>query len=142
MHFSPEDFTKPIAAITNDLRTDGTVASAAIDIRGWNELLLILNIGDTDGALTVSLTESDTSGGSYTAAAAPYDAVFTAIGDAAGAQTAKFSRIKLPTSGLKPFIKVSSVVATSSTGVTYGVTAVLIHPHESALADATFDKSL
>lgn len=89
----------------------GTNLSAAIDTLGFNEALVILYPGifAATSTLDVTVTECDTSGGTY---AAITGAVFAQLIDSTDASQPYVGRIHLK--GRKRYLKISSVVGTAA----------------------------
>ena len=112
-------------------RTDGTVTGNAVGVAGYESVTICILTGTvTDGTGTWTLTECDTSGGTYTAVAAadyigtPIVITTTATHDNAGFQFGY--------RGLKPFIKVVCVLAGTTTGQVIAAGVLLSHPRNSS----------
>lgn len=144
MNLTPATKFKAIEILAGDARADGVATSSAIDTAGWSGILLALFVNDkTDGSIAVAATECDTSGGTYTAAASPYTALFTTVADGTtGANTTQFSTIRFNTDDLKRYLKVAATVASNAGSCSFGIIGWLYGPADSAQADTTFDKTL
>ena len=141
MNLTPEVNFKPQIALAHDRRTDGVTEGVTVDTEGWGGVLFVLGVGDTDGTLSVKLRDSadDSTYADVTGA----DPMFTALADAVGSQSERYSRVSLQyATAYRRYLRVSGSVGASSTGVDYGVTAIKVLPRDSTLANATFDKKL
>lgn len=96
--------------------------SAAIDLQAYDgDLVLLLqtpgSTGNADNTLTVTLHESDTSGGSYTLAS---NTSMTQV----GYNTASNQKVSIDSNALKQFVKISFDVA--GTSPSYSCAAALL----------------
>jgi len=145
MNYSLRDCAKAGSALVQNAYANGaTTAQTAIDTLGWDQLILQMQIGvKTDGTIAVALTECDTSGGTYTAVASPYTAIFTSIADAdASANTTVSSVIDLNGTTLKRFLKVSATVASNAGSCAFGIGYVLFNPINARAQSTGWDKEL
>ena len=102
-----------------------TVTSAAVDLKGYRSCLVIIDADAwTDGTHTFSLTECDTSGGTYTAVASTDISGSAPVIDGAPDDDQAYI---LGYVGSKRFIKVVSTVAGASTGAIYGALVIPGH---------------
>lgn len=116
-------FIKALLGITTAAKTDGTALSAAIDLASYDGFCAILHTGTwTDGTHTPSITECDTSGGTYTAVAtADLIGAFTAVTSNANVG----AKQKVGYIGKKRYIKLQIVTTGSTTGAVLGMDAIL-----------------
>lgn len=113
--------TKAIGPVS--IATDTTTSSSAIDLSaypGWHVLLIGSSGTRTDGSYTFSVTESDTSGGSYSALA-PFSGSVSAVAAANTTRTASYR----PT---KPFIKVNIASTGTTSGALLSAYVVVVPP--------------
>jgi hypothetical protein len=99
-----------------------TETGTAVDLQNYESAEIVVEAGViTDGTHVISLTECDTSGGSYTAVAAG-DLIGTppTLTSAAGGSTAH----KFAYKGSKRYLKVVSTVSGATTGGVYGACVV------------------
>lgn len=119
-----------------------TTTSDAIGLAGYDAATVIFDIGNSADTLsgsvywTLSLTESDTSGGSYTAVAAAdvvgWNGAATYVIDAPAEDSLA---VKVGYIGSKPFIKaVATATGTHSTGTPIGMVSVLGLPSHAPVA--------
>lgn len=119
-------------AVVNAVATT-TVTSAAIDTAGFNAATVVFDIGNSGDTLsgtvlwTLTLTESDTSGGSYITVAA---ADLVGLGGAASyvidAPTEDSLAVKIGYIGSKRYIKgVATATGTHTNGTPIGIVSVL-----------------
>lgn len=105
-------------------RTNATVTGEYVDLQGYEEVDVVITTGTiTDGTHTFSLTECDTSGGSYTAVAAADIIVNASFGGTAAngavldtTATHDNACITFGYIGTKRYIRVVCVTAGSTTG--------------------------
>ena len=106
-----------------------TNTSAAIDLQGFNSAEVVINTGaiGSSGNFTPSLTECDTSGGTYTDVAAK-----DLLGSFAAALEA--SKVyKVGYKGTKRFIK-TVLTLNSGTSIAAGVVVIKGHPGDAPVA--------
>ena len=99
---------KAVVGLIPDAHSAGTIISpAAIDTKGFDEALIVINAGvfSATGDATITVTECDTSGGSY---AAITGAAFTVI-TVANDQTIYVGRLQCK--NWERYIKLSMVLA-------------------------------
>lgn len=136
MKFAAEKMEKPIQAVAAAVRAATTVTSAEIDTAGWDEMVVLIDKGVTDGTLDVSFTQSGTSGGTFVASPAAYD--FAQI--AAGAAGVSAMQIDLRNAiDLDRFLKVEATTG-GGTGNNYGILVLLRNPNRSELQDVAYAK--
>lgn len=137
MKFAAEKTDKPVLVIEPAAaRSAATITSAEIDTKGFDELVITVVKGVTDGELDISFTQSNTSGGSFVASPVAYD--FTQI--AAGAAALSSMQINLrEATDLDRFLKVEGIVG-SGTGNFYAVSATLRNPARSEQQSVTYEK--
>lgn len=127
--------------IVNAVKTS-TATSSAISLAGYDAASVIFDIGNSGDTLsgslywTLSLTECDTSGGSYTAVAAAdivgWSGAATYVIDAPTEDTLA---VKVGYIGSKPYIKaVATATGSHSSGTPIGAIAVLGHPSHAPVA--------
>lgn len=108
------------------IATDTTTSSSAIDTTAYphgTRLLIIHHVGTrTDGSYTCTVTDCDTSGGSY-ADATVFSGTLSATAAANTTKTATF----IPAAG-RPFVKVNVVSTATTSGALNGVTVVAVPP--------------
>lgn len=122
------DIEPKVAINTTAISSDTTTTGNEIDLDGYESAEFIFQSGAiTDGDYTPLITESDTSGGSFTAVAdtdligTEAEAAFTDDDD-----DNKVSRIGYR--GSKQFIKAALVSTGTSSGGTFGATVILGNP--------------
>lgn len=104
------------------IATDTTTVGLEIDTQGFNAMEFFLQTGVvTDGDYSLILTESDTSGGSFTAVA-DADLLGTEPAFTADTDDAKIGRVGYI--GSKRYLKATVLSANTSTGALIAVTAV------------------
>lgn len=119
-----------------------TVTSSAVDTFGYDAATIIFDIGNSGDTLsgslywTLTLTECDTSGGSYTAVAAAdllgWSGAASYVIDAPAEDSLA---VKVGYKGAKQFIKaVATVTGTHTNGTPMGILAVLGHPSHAPVA--------
>lgn len=115
-----EESLKAVQAIKADTHAVSTVTGSAIDTRGFDEILYVVNAGTftATGDATITITECDTSGGTY---AAITGAAFSEIA-AASDDTVYVGRVKC--SNTERYHKVVCVVADDT--VDLGVVGILV----------------
>lgn len=123
----PEQGFAPVTVTDNTATETGE-----IDMQGYEGLMFIINIGtlaDADATFTVAVTESDTSGGSFTAVADAFlieteaDASFTFDDDDT---TREIGYV-----GKKRYVKLSVTPANNTGNATYGCVAIKGRPLRS-----------
>ena len=122
---SVESKVSPVKSIAPAAIT-ATATGTAVDLQGYESAEIIVEAGAiTDGTHVISLTECDTSDGTYTAVAAA-DLIGTppTLTSAAGGSTAH----KFAYRGSKQFLKVVSTVSGATTGGVYGACVVRSDP--------------
>jgi hypothetical protein len=110
MKFSLHQFVKAVMGIVADNHAAGTVNGAAIDRRGFEEALVVVNSGTngTGGTVDLKIQESDVSGSGF----ADIDgAAFTQITEA-NDNTVYVGRLDLV--GRKRYLRVVATVATAA----------------------------
>lgn len=119
-------FTTTAAIQPQTVSSNTTVTSAAIDTTAYPpgvRLMIIAAVGSrTDGTYTFSVTESATSGGSYTSVT-PISGAFSAISAASTTQA-----VTHLTSTGKPFIKVAVTSTSVTTGAQVSAFVVAVPP--------------
>lgn len=137
---TPQTFFKVVDCIAQTLRTDGATNGASVDTSKFNgPIVFVLRTSTTDGALAVAL--EDSADNSSFAALTGGSAIFTTLADATGSVSTKLSVLR-PGAGTRRYVRPVATVATSSTGVNYGIMALQYGPRDSAFADSTWDKDL
>ena len=109
-----------------------TQTSSEIDVRGYYEALIIVNIGTmvADGTLNVSVTSADASGGTFDTTVATFTLQDQAVDDPSDSVVAG----RILCNGTEPFWKTVSIVAEAN--VAFGVTVLLI-PYNTGDSDNT-----
>lgn len=101
-------------------------AAIAVDTAGYNTAAFVLSIGVTDAAVTAySLTECDTSGGSYTAIS---DSTPSSLLSATDDNDLNVIHLNLRDANRKRYIKVVVTVADGTTGGVCSCLAILGDP--------------
>lgn len=114
-----------VTALPATARASGTYTSSAIDTLGFQEMIIIQDVGAVSTNVTTTVTDSDASGGTYTAITGAAFTVATATGT-------EYARIKLTPyttgSGDKcdRFVKVSCVT-TGAGNSNVGVYVILLN---------------
>jgi hypothetical protein len=127
--------------IVNAVKT-ATATSSAVNLAGFDAATIIFDIGNSADTLsgsvywTLSLTECDTSGGTYTAVAAAdilgWAGAATYVIDAPAEDTLA---VKVGYAGGKQYVKaVATATGTHSTGTPIGAVAVLGLPSHAPVA--------
>ncbi len=108
------------------IATDTATVSSAIDCTAYNHgtvLLVIHEVGTrTDGTYTATITDCDTTGGSYTAAT-PFSGTLSATAAANTQKTAAF----VLTAG-RPFVKVTITSTGTTSGALNAAVVVAVPP--------------
>jgi hypothetical protein len=142
---SLESIAKIVTALPQSAQAAGTLTSSAIDTKGFGDIVVLFPVGGVGASGTVNgtVTECDTSGGSYTAiTGATFPNVITATTgpQAAGIGDDNCYGILLRQGSHKRFIKCTSTVATATMVGGTGVVVILFFPQDSELV-ATFPAS-
>lgn len=112
------------------IATATTTSGAATDSTGWTDCIVIFDAGTITGASTtcdVTITESTTSGGSYSAISG---AAFAQVGTSSGGATTYVGHIKLGRSG-GPYIKASVVTTGAAVSVPLSITYLFYNKVDS-----------
>ena len=109
-----------------------TQTSSEIDVRGYYEALIIVNIGTmvADGTLNVSVKSADASGGTFDTTVATFTEQDQAVGDPSDSVVVG----RILCNGTEPFWKTVAVVAEAN--VAFSVTVLLI-PYNTGDSDNT-----
>jgi hypothetical protein len=126
-----EILLEPAAYITS------TTTSSACDLKGYSAVDVLFILGDSGDTLaanlswTWSLTECDTTDGSYTAVAlADLIGVTTLAGCIANAETEDSTVYRIGYKGSKRFLKaVMTAAGSTSTGIFCAIVALKAHAH-------------
>lgn len=142
MKTHPELTTKPVVAIApQSVSAGGNVASAEIDILGFDGFLLVPSMGVGDTALAFTMTESAESGGTFTAVndeedtPAAVSIPFTATDD--GTLKAGFFR-----SDRRERYIIVDVDGTGGSGSLCQAVVILINARDSVYQDVTYTYKL
>ena len=127
-----ESVAVPMQAIA----TDTTTNSAAIDMQGYESLVLVAETGAwTDGTFTMALLEGDDTNISNASAVADADLLPTGTGQEASAALGAANSIsKVGYRGTSRYVFVGLVSASTTTGATVGVKAIQGHPANAPVA--------
>lgn len=107
------------------IATDTTTVGLEIDLQGYHSIEFLVSTGVvTDGDYSLILTESDTSGGSFTAVA-DADLIGTEPAWTADTDDSKIGRVGYK--GSKRYLKATILSANTSTGALVNVTAIAGH---------------
>lgn len=118
---------KVVNAVNSDALTDDSDESAAIDTAGFESVTVIAQMAAfTSGAGKISISECDTSNGSFTAVAE------SDLINAPESMAAAGAVSKVGYRGHKQFIKVK-IAKDSAISATVGAVVILGHPHHKAV---------
>lgn len=128
----PKNFVRVHQLVDSDAHASGVnfqTESVALDTIGWRYALVIINIGDSAGDLTIQMRSSATAGGTY---ADMTGAVFNAIGT--GTDDVRLVGVidlhGAAANNGQNFIKASGISTTGA--IDMGITVVLFAPKDSA----------
>lgn len=144
--YPPLDSKPVIAVAPISIAAAGTAVSAAIDTLGFDGFTVATLMGVGDSALATTLTESDTSGGSYTAvndeAASPAAvSIAHAASGATGDGTLGAGPGYFRTDRRKRFIKVT-ITATGGAASLAACLVTLVGPRDSKSQNVTYSYKL